>query len=170
LYGFDEGKTFRDLWALPMDQPGAKPFQYTHGASLIKQGQFSPDGQFVAYTSDESGRYEIYVQPFPDATKGKWVISQAGGTEPVWSRDGHELFFFSGQKMMVVDVRGSNGSFSAGKPQELFSAPVPAGYSNDSHRWQLSADGKRLLIMVPTSGAASASLDVIVNWETLLKQ
>ena len=171
LYGFDEGRTFRDLWVLPIDQPGAKPFQYTHGASLIKQGQFSPDGKFVAYTSDESGRYEIYVQPFPDATKGKWVISQVGGVEPQWSRDGRELFFFSGQKMMVVDVRANGASFTASTPKELFSAPVPVGYSNDSHRWQLSPDGKRLLVLVPFSGAAaSAYLDVVVNWETLLKQ
>jgi WD40 repeat protein len=90
LYGFDEGKTFRDLWALPMGEPGAKPFQYTHGASLIKQGQFSPDGRFVAYTSDESGRYEIYVQPFPDASKGKmgglsdWRCGAS--MEPGWPR------------------------------------------------------------------------------------
>jgi Tol biopolymer transport system component len=170
LYGFDEGKTSRDLWVLRMDEPGAKPSQYTHGASLIKQGQFSPDGRFVAYTSDEAGRYEIYVQPFPDASKGKWVISQAGGVGPLWSRDGRELFFFSGQKMMVVDVRANGGSFSASAPRELFSAQVPAGFSNDSHRWQLSPDGKRFLVMVPSSGTSSAYLDIVVNWETLLKQ
>jgi Tol biopolymer transport system component len=110
LYGFDEGKTFRDLWALPMDQPGAKPFQYTHGTSLIKQGRFSPNGHFV-YTSDESGRYEIYLQPFPDASKGKWVISRSGGVEPAWSPDGRELFFFSGQTLMLVDVRDNHAVF-----------------------------------------------------------
>jgi len=170
LYGFDEGKTYRDLWALPMDRPGAKPFQVTHGNSLIKQGSFSPDGRFIAYTSDESGRYEVYVQPFPDATKDKWVISQTGGVEPQWSRDGRELLFFSGQKLMTVDVDLHGGSFHAGVPKELFSAPVPPGYSNDSHRWQLSPDGKRVLVMIPASGSAIAYLDVIVNWESLLNQ
>jgi len=170
LYGFDEGKTSRDLWALPMDQPGAKPFQYTHGASLIKQGQFSPDGRFVAYTSDESGQYEVYVQPFPDASKGKWVISQGGGVEPTWSRDGRELFFFTGQKMMAVEVRENNGALRASVPRALFSAAIPVGYSNDSHRWQLSPDGKRFLLLVPSSGAATASLDVVIHWEQLLKQ
>jgi len=170
LYGFDGGKASRDLWVLPMDQPGAKPIRYTHLASTNKQGQFSPDGRFVAYTSDESGRYEVYVQPFPDVSKGKWVISQVGGTEPQWSRDGHELFFFSGQKMMVVDVGVNGQSFSASVPRELFSAQVPAGYSNDSHRWQLSPDGKQFLVMVPSSGAASAYLDVLINWEKLIKQ
>ena len=127
-------------------------------------------GASLLNTSDESGRYEIYVQPFPDASKGKWVVSQTGGVEPQWSRDGHELFFFSGQKMMVVDVRLNGGSFSASAPRELFSAQVPGGYSNDSHRWQLSPDSKRFLVLVPFSGASSAYLDVVVNWETLLKQ
>ena len=170
LYGFDQGKTYRDLWALPMDQPGAKPLQVTHGNSMIKQGSFSPDGHFIAYTSDESGRYEVYVQPFPDASKGKWVISQTGGVEPQWSRDGRELLFFSGQKLMTVDVDVHGGSFHASVPKELFSAPVPPGYSNDSHRWQLSPDGKRFLVMIPPAGSAIAYLDVIVNWESLLKQ
>ena len=104
LYGFDEGKSSNDLWVLPMDQPNAKPFQYTHRNTTIRQAHFSPNGRFVAYTSDESGRYEIIVQPFPDASKGKWVISQAGGVEPQWSKDGRELFFFSGQRMMAVDI------------------------------------------------------------------
>ncbi|HSR05833.1 MAG TPA: protein kinase [Bryobacteraceae bacterium] len=170
LYGFDQGKTYRDLWALPMDQPGAKPFQVTHGNSMIKQGSFSPDGRFIAYTSDESGRYEVYVQPFPDASKGKWLISQMDGVEPQWSHDGRELFFFSGQKLMKVEVDLHGGSFHASVPKELFSAPVPPGYSNDSHRWQLSPDGKRFLVMIPPSGSAIAYLDVIVNWESLLKQ
>jgi len=170
LYGFDQGKTYRDLWALPMDQPGAKPFQVTHGNSMIKQGSFSPDGHFIAYTSDESGRYEVYVQPFPDASKGKWLISQMGGVEPQWSHDGRELFFFSGQKLMTTEVDLHGGSFHASVPKELFSAPVPPGYSNDSHRWQLSPDGKRFLVMIPPSGSAIAYLDVVVNWESLLTQ
>jgi Tol biopolymer transport system component len=124
----------------------------------------------VAYTSDESGQYEVYLQPFPDASKGKWVISQGGGVEPQWSRDGRELFFFSGQKMMVVDLRMNSGTFSASAPREVLSAPVAVGYSNDSHRWQLSPDGKRFLLLIPSSGAAAASLDVVLNWEQLLKQ
>jgi Tol biopolymer transport system component len=154
---------------LPIDQPGAKPIRYTYGSSLIKQGRFSPDGKFVAYTSDESGRYEIYVQPFPDASKGKWIVSRSGGVEPQWSNDGRELFFFSGQKLVVVDVRAMGASFSASAPRELFSVPVPVGYSNDSHRWQLSPDASKFLVLIPSSGAATANLDVIVNWETLLK-
>ncbi len=169
LYGFDEGKTSRDLWVLRMDQPGAKPVQYTHGASLIKQGRFSPDGRFVAYTSDESGRYEVVVQPFPDASKGKWVVSQAGGVEPRWSRDGGELFFFSGQELMSVEVRTNGEAFNASVPRELFRAPVPVGYSNDSVRWQLLPDGSRILLLIPSSGEATAYLEVTTNWEGLLK-
>jgi serine/threonine protein kinase len=161
-----------DLWVLPMDRTDAKPMQYSHAASGVRHGQaqFSPDGRFVAYNSDESGRYDIYVQPFPDASKGKWVISQGGGFEPRWSRDGRELFFFSGQKLMVADVKGSGDSFSASAPRELFTAPVPGGYTGDSHRWQVSSDGKRFLLLVPTTVGSGAYLDVLINWESLLKR
>jgi eukaryotic-like serine/threonine-protein kinase len=160
------------LWVLPMDRLEGKPRQYSHAPSAVRHGQaqFSPDGRFVAYSSDESGRYDVYVQPFPDASKGKWVISQGGGFEPRWSRDGHELFFFAGQKLMVVDVKTSGDSFSASAPRELFTAPVPSGYTGDSHRWQVSADGKRFLLLVPTTTGSGAYLDVLINWESLLKR
>ena len=171
LYAF-ERETATDLWVLEMDKPDAKPTQYTHADSSIRhgQGQFSPDGKFVAYVSDESGRYDVYVQPFPDASKGKWVISQGGGFEPRWSRDGRELFFFSGQKLMEADVRSTGDSFSASAPHEVFSAPIASGYTGDSHRWQLSQDGKRFLLLIPTSPGSGAYLDVVVNWEALLKR
>jgi Tol biopolymer transport system component len=168
LYGLDQDKTYRDFWVLPMDKADAKPFQYTHGVVAV-QGQFSPDTRFVAYASDESGRFEIVVQTFPDPSKGKWVISQGGGVEPRWSRDGHQLFFFSGQKLMVVDVRETHDSLTVSAPRNLFFAPIPVGFSNDSHRWQLSPDGGRFLLLVPSAGAATASLDVMVNWEQMLR-
>jgi eukaryotic-like serine/threonine-protein kinase len=171
LYSMERQKA-TDLWVLPMDRADAKPMQYSRAPSAVRHGQaqFSPDGRFVAYSSDESGRYDIYVQPFPDASKGKWVISQGGGFEPRWSRDGRELFFFSGQKLMVTDVRTNGDSFSASAPRELFTAPVPGGYTGDSHRWQVSADGKRFLLLVPTTSGSGAYLDVLVNWESLLKR
>jgi eukaryotic-like serine/threonine-protein kinase len=77
--------------------------------------QFSPDGRWLAYISDETGRYETYVQPYP-VTGGKWPISTDGGTEPVWNRNGRELFYRSGNKMMAVDITTEPG-FRVGKPQ-----------------------------------------------------
>jgi Tol biopolymer transport system component len=97
------------------------------------------------------------------------VISRSGGVEPAWSPDGRELFFFSGQTLMLVDVRDSDASFTASAPREVFTAPVPSGYSNDSHRWLLSPDGKRFLVLLPSSGVAAAYLDVVMNWEGLLQ-
>jgi Tol biopolymer transport system component len=66
-----------------------------------KQAQFSPNGRFLAYTSDETGRPEVYVRTFPDPSAGKWPISTAGGVEPRWSRDGAELFYWSGRSLMA---------------------------------------------------------------------
>ena len=93
--------------------------------ALSPDVRFSPDGHWLAYVSDESGRYEVYVQSFP-GPGGKWRISSDGGTEPAWNTTGHELFYRQGNKMMVVDVT-TQGTFSAGKPRMLFERPyVPA--------------------------------------------
>ncbi len=74
------------------------------------QGRFSPDGRFVAYTSNASGQNEVYVQTFPDPEGGKWMISRAGGVQPRWRRDGRELFFISADsKMMAVDMHDDPG-------------------------------------------------------------
>ena len=86
--------------------------------------QFSPDGHWLAYVSDESGRYETYVQPYP-GPGGKRQISTDGGTEPVWNRNGRELFYRSGNKMMAVDITTQPG-FAAGKPRMLFEGPYAA--------------------------------------------
>src|SRR5438045_1736008 len=79
---------------------------------------FSPDGRWIAYMSDESGRPEIYVQPYP-GPGGKWQISAEAGTEPVWNPNGRELFYRNGEEMMAVDVATAT-IFSAGKPKLLF--------------------------------------------------
>ena len=94
----------------------AQPFLRT---PFIEGGAtFSPDGRWLAYVSNESGRPEIYVQPYP-GPGGKWQISMDGGTEPVWARNGRELFYRSGNKMMAVETT-TQPSFSAGKPRMLF--------------------------------------------------
>ncbi len=80
--------------------------------------QFSPDGHWVAYTSNESGRLEVYVQPFP-GPGGKWMISTEGGTYPLWARNGREIFFRSDDKMMSASVE-TQPSFKAGTPRMLF--------------------------------------------------
>jgi Tol biopolymer transport system component len=164
------GNIGNDLWVAPMeDTVGGKPIPYLVAAGLQQQAQFSPDGRFVAYGSDQSGTFEIYVQPFPNAADGKWLVSNRGGVEPRWSRDGKELFYFSGQTLMAVSVN-LQPTFSNGAPVALFDAPIQPGYTSDSHRWQIAPDGTRFLMLAAAGRDQGAPLDVVVNWSTLLKK
>jgi Tol biopolymer transport system component len=151
-----------DLWAIRMDGGGGKPVPYLNTTALEQQAQFSPDGRFIAYGSDQSGDWEIYVQPFPNASDGKWMVSRGGGVEPRWSRDGKELLYFSGQTLMAAQVR-LEPTFSSGTPTALFEAPIVTGYTADSHRWQLAPDGQRVLVLATAGKGQGTPLDVIVN-------
>jgi Tol biopolymer transport system component len=158
-----------DLFFMPMiDRPDRKPVPYVVSPVLEQQAQFSPDGRFVAYGSDQSGTFEVYVQTFPDPSAGKWMVSNGGGVEPRWRRDGKELFYFSGPKLMAVPVT-LRPTFAAGMPVALFEAPIQTGYTADSHRWQLAPDGKRFLLLANVGKDQAQPLDVAVNWLALLK-
>ena len=116
-----------DIWVLRLGDHSRgsgqvrKPQPFLRTPFNEEAPRFSPDGHWLAYISDESGRYEIYVQPYP-GPGGKWQISTEGGTEPVWNRNGRELFYRSGDKMMAVDI-ATQPSFAAGKPRMLFEGP-----------------------------------------------
>ena len=129
---------------------------------------FSPDGHWLAYISDESGRFEVYVQPFP-GPGGKYQISTDGGTEPVWNANGKELFYRSGEKMMAVDITTQPG-FSVGKPKMLFQGPyVPTPFTFPNY--DVSPDGQRFLMLKSSEQAASLTQIVVVqNWFEELKQ
>jgi Tol biopolymer transport system component len=170
LLAFDEinPKTQYDIWVLRMSDRKAQPFLQT----LFSEGgaRFSPDGRWLAYVSNESGRPEVYVQPYP-GPGGKWQISTEGGTEPAWNRNGKELFYRAGNKMMAVDVT-TQPSFSAGKPHMLFEGPY---FSSDwpliSTAYDVSADGQRFLMVKATEQASSATqINVVLNWFEELKQ
>jgi eukaryotic-like serine/threonine-protein kinase len=156
-----------DIWVLRMSDRKAQPFLRTPSAESAPR--FSPNGRWMAYVSDESGRFEVYVQPYP-GPGGKWQISTEGGTEPVWNRNGRELFYRSGDKMMAVDI-GTQAGFSAGKPRMLFEGsylPTPATAPN----YDVSSDGQRFLMLKPTeqTGAAPTQINVVLNWFEELKQ
>src|SRR5262249_12095065 len=122
LYTAVDPKSGRDLWVLPLDGE-RKPIPYLQTPFDEAQGQFSPDGRWVAYTSTDSGRPEIYVQPFP-ASGGKWQISTAGGVTPRWRADGKELFYISlDRKLMAVDITAA-AKFEAGIPRPLFTMRI----------------------------------------------
>jgi Tol biopolymer transport system component len=136
-----------------------------NGASTT--GAISPDGRSIAFSSTESGRGEVYVQPMPPAT-GKQLISVNGGAWPRWRRDGKELFFLSlDWKMMAVDINPSTSV--VGIPHELFQTPISSVSVDSGTTYDVSADGQRFLIY-STSQLGNAPITVVLNWFEELKQ
>jgi serine/threonine-protein kinase len=131
---------------------------------------FSPDGRWLAYVSDESGRPEVYVQPFSGAgvtgSGAKFAVSTEGGTEPVWARSGQELFFRNGDQMMVVQV-STPASFSATKPKALFAAPFVRRVNRSDY--DVSPDGQTF-VMLQDNDAAWSHINVLTNWFDELKR
>ena len=119
--------TGRDLWALDMTSPDHTPRVVANTPAEEVLAQFSPDGRWVAYQTNESGRFEVVVQPFPDAG-GKWQVSTAGGVAPRWRADGKELYFLAPDAtMMAVPVTAAGTSFEAGTPVALFPTRIVDG-------------------------------------------
>jgi serine/threonine-protein kinase len=128
----------------------------------------SPDGKWLAFNSDESGRYEVYVVPFPHTGAARWNVSTRGGTEPAWSHSGNELFYRDGAGNMVsVDVR-MTPSFSLGASKVLFSASGYASY--DRHQeYAVARDDKRFLMVRLFGSEQAPRLVLVKNWVTDLK-
>lgn len=142
-----------------------KPVAIAHSPFTERGGHFSPDGRWVAYHSNESGRFEIYVVPFPDGS-GKWQISTGGGIAPRWRRDGRELFFVGPDgRMMAATIAVSGTSLEAAAPLALFQTRIVGGGGNgfDKHEYAVSADG-RFLINVPAGDSAAAPITLLQNW------
>ncbi len=153
-----------ELWVLPM-VGDRKPFPYLQASSNRWQASFSPDGRWVAYTSDESSQPEIYVQAFPTPT-GKWRISNNGGTQPSWRRDGKELYYIAADKsLMSVDV---SGGFESRTPQKLFTTRVLT-MTDFRNAYLPSSDGKRFLVNSQLERLEGAPINVVVNWTSLLR-
>ena len=156
-----------DLWVLPLfGERRPEPFARTDFQE--SGGRFSPDGRWIAYVSDESGRFEVYVQSFP-ASGGKWQVSDGGGASPRWRRDGRELFYLSADgKLMAVEVNGSSDTFKSEAPVPLFETRV-GSISGDSP-YDVAADGRRFLVKVLVEETAPAPVTVVLNWTTDLKR
>jgi dipeptidyl aminopeptidase/acylaminoacyl peptidase len=166
LYGNLTGHL--DLWLLPLTGNERKPTRYLTSPFNKSQARFSPDGRFIAYTSDESGQNEVYVQPFPEASGGKWLVSKGGGHQPRWWRDSMELFYLSpDSKMMAVDV-STTPVFRNGNPKALFAAPIwSTGTSVNVTRYDVTADGQKFLInTLPADAPVRTSpITVVLNWQ-----
>jgi hypothetical protein len=144
------------IWMMAPDGD-RKPHPYHETRFTENWNKISPDGQWLAYRSDQPGQYEILVESLPPG-KGRYQISTEGGDWPVWRRDGKELFFRQGAKLMAVSTRLTPTSVESGKPQALFELPADI-------RFQVSRDGQRFLVAMPLEGeATTALLTVDTDW------
>jgi dipeptidyl aminopeptidase/acylaminoacyl peptidase len=159
-----------DLWVLPVTPegrplPDAKPQPFIREPFDQRLARFSRDTRLVAYQSDESGQYEVYVRSFPEPHQ-KLRISTAGGSDPQWGTGGRELFYRSRDgKLMVVTLKPSGASLEASVPRELFALPVGQPGPN---LYEVAPDGQHIL--VNDVAASPEPLNVIVNWPALLKK
>jgi Tol biopolymer transport system component len=128
-----------------------------------RHGQFSPDGRWVAYATNESGRFEIVVQAFPEPAS-KWQVSTGSGTEPRWRADGRELYFIApDEKLMAASITTSGGTFAAAAPVALFQTRFSGGGAVTQH-YSVSRDG-RFLILQPVEEAVTSPITLLLNWK-----
>jgi Tol biopolymer transport system component/DNA-binding winged helix-turn-helix (wHTH) protein len=139
-------------WALPL--AGGKP----QGPYAMEYPAISPNGRWIAYTSDQSGRSEVYVQSFPPS-EGQWQVSTGGGIEPQWQQDGKELYYISGDRLIAVDVKTDAPVFAAGVSRSLFEVPLES--TRRRTRYQVASNGRRFLINMPVE--SSSPITVIIN-------
>jgi Tol biopolymer transport system component len=163
-------KTATDLWLLPLSGDH-KPVSYLQTPFDEFGARFSPDGRWMAYQSNESGRFEVYVQTVPPSG-AKYQISSAGGTTPQWRRDGKELFYVAAdQKLMAVPVK-LGATMEAGTPQPLFPVLPLGANALGAVFYAPMRDGQRFLVNVPAGGEAAVAqpITVVTNWQRSLAQ
>jgi len=165
LYREQDPETGFDLKALTMTGGERTSIAVANTRFEERYGQFSPDGRWVAYATDESGRFEIVVQPFPEAT-GKWQVSTGGGSQPRWRADGKELYFIASDgTLMATSIIASGSRLEVGAPAVLFQARFQGGSTANpaKHQYAVSRDG-RFLINRPTEDATLSPITLILNW------
>jgi Tol biopolymer transport system component len=162
VFSENDPETGFDIWSLDLEVGKAEPVLDTTFDEL--HGALSPDGRWLAYVSNESGTYEIYLTPFPDPG-GKWQISTEGGDNPKWARGGTELLYRNGDKMMSVSV-STEPELRAGKPSVLFEWRHPPRLFEGLYRryYDVTPDGQRFLMIEGEEGEASKQLHVVLNW------
>jgi Tol biopolymer transport system component len=155
-----------DLWLIPLGGD-KKPFKFLGPPSDQMHGNFSPDGHLVAYTSNESGRFQVYVQTFPLSDR-KWQVSTDGGYEPRWRGDGREIYYLSEDRNLMAVPVGAGPSFAV--PKMLFRTRVPEGVTSRRTHYVPSRDGQRFLVNTQSNDANPNPITVVLNWQAELKK
>jgi Tol biopolymer transport system component len=159
------GATQADIWMLPLNAPGEKPRPYLQTNADERSPSLAPTSDWIAYQSDETRRFEIYVQSFPVHGR-KYQVSVNGGEKPVWSRDGKELYFIGlDRQMIAVSIRSNDGSLEIGSPKPLFDSKIER---SPGSTFDVSKDG-RFLIPVQEQGSATP-MTLVLNWQAGLKK
>jgi Tol biopolymer transport system component len=163
LYQILEPKTSYDMWILPLEGD-RKPRVFLQTEFDERDGRFSPDGRWVAYRSNESGRNEIYVRSFPEPG-GQWQISTAGGSGPRWRRDGKELYYIAPDgRLMAVPIASQGATLEPGTPLPLFQTRIFGGGNNAARaQYDVAPDG-RFLINTLADDAVTSSITLLLNW------
>ena len=165
MFNAEDPKTGRDLWVLPVDGD-RKPFAFLKTTFEEHRGQFSPDGRFVAYVSNESGPHQIFVRPFP-GPGGQWQVSSTGGIQPRWSADGREIYYIAPDgKLMATSLIVKNGAIEPGTPTVLFQTRIPGGGTTAYTRQQydVSRDG-RFLVNTTLDEGVTSPITLVLNWK-----
>jgi Tol biopolymer transport system component len=165
------GKTGHfELWVLPLSDD-RKPFPFLQTDSDQTQAQISPNGRWIAYTSNESGQDEVYIQGFP--TRGSTrQVSAAGGVQPRWRRDGRELFYLASDQVLMSVPVANEPSISVGRPSALFRTRLDflgTHAPNYLAGYDVTADGQRFLLIVPPE-QPTPPITVVLNWTSALKK
>jgi serine/threonine protein kinase/Tol biopolymer transport system component len=154
-----------DLWVLSLADHQSRPLVRTPFHEI--HGVLSPDGRWLAYASDESGAFEVYVQAFAGG-QGKRLVSKGGGTEPHWRADGRELFYVSADRRLSVVPTTIGPAFEAGTPATLFEVNVRELVLTSNKRYDVTPDGQRFVVVELTGRVSPSALTVVVNWSALL--
>jgi Tol biopolymer transport system component len=159
--------TQRDIWMYPTEE-GQEPYPFLNSRAAEMQAQFSPDGRWLAYVSNESGRFEVYVRSFPDPG-GKWQVSREGGYAPIWASDGTEIYFYDGADKIMAASVSSARQFAVTKVQELFTLRGLTGFAA-GRSFDVSPDGQRFVFAQSQEPRATTQLNLIFDWVDLMKR
>jgi serine/threonine-protein kinase len=147
-----------DIW---IARAGEEPRRLVSSPGRQLAGRLSPDSRWLAYESDESGRNEVYVRPFPNVDEQRWTISTAGGWTPVWAPDGRQIFYMNGASVMAAAVTTEGGTFAAGKPEMLFDGPFDTTQNNN---FDVFPDGEHFLMVETDPDASPTKINLVQHW------